>query len=275
MNKKLAITLLSLIFLAGFPISTWAETVLERVERTGVMNAGARKEAIPFGYVGINNEWTGYSIDLLKLIHRQLEQRLNKPIKLNLREVTIDNRFQLVQDETLDVMCGATTITQERLQWIDFSIPFFMTGTQFLVRKEAASQFNYNGGLVNVPIAYIPGTTTDQIIRQIYPQANWQSVRNRPEGLQKLKRREVQAVASDGILLVGELVRQGNNPRNFTVVPLQPMTTELYGCMLQKNNSQWKEFVDNIIISEENRQLQERWFNIETGRFPYLFRLFR
>ncbi len=273
MNKKLTTTLLSLIFLAGFPLGSWAETVLERIERTGVINAGARKEAIPFGYVGINDEWTGYSIDLLKLIHQRLEQKLNKPIKLNFTEATIDNRFRLVQSETVDILCGATTITQQRLKWVDFSVPFFITGAQFLVRLEDAPSFNINGGLTNVPIAYIPRTTADQIIRQIYPQANWQVVRNRPEGVQKLKTRQVQAIASDGILLVGELVRQGNEPKNFALAPRQPMTTELYGCMVPKNNAKWKEFVDNAIASQENRQVQESWFNPDTGRFPYLLRL--
>jgi polar amino acid transport system substrate-binding protein len=217
----------------------------------------------------------GYSIDLLKLIRVQLEQKLNQAIKLNLTEVTVNNRFDLVNNGTLDIVCGATTITRQRLQEADFSVPFFVTGTQFLVRQEDVSSFNLNSRLDSVSIAYIPGTTTDEIIRQIYPQANWISVTNRPEGVQKLKARQVQAFASDGILLVGELIRQGNNPNYFEILPLQPITTELYGCILPKNNSQWKEVVDDTINSPENTKLQNLWFDPETGRFPYLFRLFQ
>lgn len=275
MSKKLAIIFLVLLFFISVPLPSLAERVLKRIERTGIINAGSRQESIPFGYVGINNEWMGYSLDLLQVIRLRLERQLNKPIKLNLQKVTVDNRFELVQQGTLDIVCGATTITRQRLQKVDFSVPFFMTGTQFLVRKDNQLGFKLNSRLENVPIAYIPGTTTDEIIRQIYPQAKWIAVSNRPEGVQKLQMRQVQAFASDGILLVGELVRQGNSPKNFDILPSQPMTTELYGCILPKNNPQWKEFVDDTINSSENTKLQNLWFDPETGRFPYLFQLTR
>lgn len=270
--KKLAVILLSLICLTSFSLKVDAETVLERIERTGKLNAGARVDAIPFGYKTDKGEWTGYSVELLRLMHRNLETKLNKPIKLNLKEVTIDTRFQAIEKQEVDIVCGATTITQQRLEKVDFSIPFFMTGAQFLVKLEDAPDFNINGTLKDVPIAYLPNTTTHQIIRQIYPFAKWQAVINRDEGVRKLKQGEVTALISDGILLVGEIVRQGNDPRNFALTPSVPITTELYACIIPKNNPQWKEFVDQSIGSEDNAQLQEQWFNLETGPFPYIIR---
>jgi polar amino acid transport system substrate-binding protein len=112
------------------------------------------------------------------------------------------------------------------------------------------------------------------LIRQVYPFANWQTVRSHREGIEKLKKGEVRAVASDGVLLLGEVLRQGGNPKDFTLVPELPMTTELYGCILPQNNTQWKEFVDNSIVSNENRQLQGKWFNLETESFPYIIKTF-
>jgi polar amino acid transport system substrate-binding protein len=270
--KKFALVFLTLICLSNFPLKVYAETVLERIERTGELNAGARVDAIPFGYKTGTGEWTGYSVELIQLIHNQLEAKLQKPIKLNLTEVTIDSRFSAVQEGKVDVVCGATTITQARLKIVDFSIPFFMTGAQFLVKPEDALSFNINGTLREVPIAYIPNTTTDDIIRQIYPFANWQPVKNRQEGVDKLKNGKIKAVVSDGILLVGEIVRQGNDPRDFALTPIVPITTELYGCILPKNNFQWKETVDQVISSNENSTLQDKWFNLEKGPFPYIIR---
>ncbi|ACK71800.1 extracellular solute-binding protein family 3 [Gloeothece citriformis PCC 7424] len=273
MNKnKITLFFLSLICLTNYSLKVYAETVLEKIQRTGELNAGARIDAIPFGYKTDKGEWTGYSVELLRLIHQDLEKKLNKPIKLNLKEVTIDNRFQTVEKQQVDIVCGATTITQQRLEKVDFSIPFFMTGSQFLVKLEDATNFDINGTLKDKAIAYLPNTTTDQIIRQIYPFAKWQTVTNRDEGVRKLKAGEVTAVVSDGILLVGEIVRQGNNPRDFALMPNVPMTTELYACILPKNNPQWKEFVDQTIGSENNTQLQEQWFNLEKSPFPYIIR---
>ncbi|MCU0533681.1 MAG: amino acid ABC transporter substrate-binding protein [Hydrococcus sp. Prado102] len=273
MTKTLTLAILSLLFLIDFPVKVLAETVLERIERTGVINAGARKNAIPFGYEDSHGQWTGYSVEFLKILHRRLEQQLNKPIKLNLQEVTINNRFDVVQG-TVDIVCDATSITQQRLDLVDFSVPFFMAGTQFLIKKQDINNIDIGGTLAKVPVAYIPNTTTDQLIRQVYPLANWQPVNNRQEGIEKLKKGEVRAVASDGVLLLGELVKQGGEPKDFILVPEIPMTSELYACILPKNDARWKEFVDTSIAGSENHQLQEKWFELETESFPYIIKSF-
>jgi polar amino acid transport system substrate-binding protein len=274
MKKKLTLAILSLFFLNSFPLKVLAETVLERIERTGVINAGARKNAIPFGYENSQGQWTGYSVEFLKILHRNLEQKLNKPIKLNLQEVTIDNRFEMVQNSSIDIVCDATSVTQQRLNLVDFSVPFFMAGTQFLIEKKDINNIDVGGTLEKISIAYIPHTTTDELIRQVYPFANWQPVNNRQEGIEKLKKGEVRAVASDGVLLLGELVKQGGEPKDFILIPEIPMTSELYACILPKNEDKWKEFVDTSIAGSDNHQLQEKWFELETESFPYIIKSF-
>jgi len=189
---------------------------------------------------------------------------------LNLQEATVAIRLQIVEKGDVDVMCGSTTITQERLERVDFSVPFFITGAQLLVKMSQISQVDVNSPLKNVPIAFIPGTTTDQILRQIYPTAQWVPVKTRQAGLGLLNQGQVKAVASDGILLIGEVVGEGFDPANYAITPRQPITTELYGCILPKNNPEWKEFVDTVIVSQDNQKIQDQWFNLDQGLFPYL-----
>lgn len=269
-NKASISVLITLVLFCLFPRFVLAETVLEKIKRTGELNAGVRKDAIPFGYVNKQGKWTGYSVDLIRLIHKKLEKELNQPIKLNLREATIDSRFRIIQRGDVDIVCGATTITQTRLTRVDFSVPFFMTGAQFLVKLQDAPNFNYNGNLTDISIAFLPGTTTQEIIPQIYPLANWKDIRSREEGVRKLKQNEVKAVVSDGILLLGEIVQQGGNIGDFVLLPSQPITTELYGCILPQENSEFKQLVNLTILSPENRILQKEWFSINTGAFPYI-----
>ena len=141
-----------------------------------------------------------------------------------------------------------------------------------MVKKANDESFDVNGTLKDQAIAYIPNTTTFDIIPQIYPTAKWVEVKNRQEGIAKLTEGSVNAVVSDGILLIGELVKNGKDPRQFTLTPRQPITTELYGCILPKDNGEWKQVVDAVIASEENHDLQEEWFNIDKSKFPYLVR---
>jgi polar amino acid transport system substrate-binding protein len=270
MQNRILFSLLTFLCLTTFATQAQAETVLEKITRTGEFKAGSRTDAVPFGYANPQGKLEGYSVDLLSLIHKKIEEKLNKKIKFNVANVTVNNRFREVTNGNLDIVCAATTITQERLERVDFSIPFFITGAQFLVKKSDDKSFNINGTLKDKAIAYIPNTTTFDIIPQIYPTAKWVEVKNRQEGIAKLTKGDVSAVVSDGILLIGELVKDGNDPRQFALTPRQPMTTELYGCILPKDNGEWKQIVDDVIASPANHDLQEEWFNIDKSKFPYL-----
>jgi polar amino acid transport system substrate-binding protein len=270
MPKNFWLIFLFLFLINNLHLSALAETVLERISRTGELRASARKDAIPFSYIDEKTKkWTGYGVELMRLVQRRLEQQLGKPIKITFTESTVNNRFQQVEQGKIDLSCNAATITEERLERVNFSIPYFITGAQFLTKRENADKIDINNTLAGVAIAYIPNTTTDSIIRYIYPLANWQAVSDRTEAVAKLQRGEVKAVVSDGILLVGEIVKQGKDPRQFALLPRQPITTELYGCILPKNDPEWKKFVDTVVGSNDNRKLREQWFNLEQSSFPY------
>ena len=144
MQKRILLSLLTFLCLTTFSAQAGAETVLEKVARTGELKVGSRADAVPFGYANSQGQLEGYSVDLLSLIHKKVEEKLNKKIKLNLANVTVNNRFREVTNGNLDIVCAATTITQERLERVDFSIPFFITGAQFLIKKTDDKSFDIN-----------------------------------------------------------------------------------------------------------------------------------
>ncbi|MGK7921189.1 MAG: amino acid ABC transporter substrate-binding protein [Trichodesmium sp.] len=263
------------IFLISFPLVTLAETaektVLEKIEQTGVLKAGVRSDAVPFSYINnTTNQLEGYSVELIKLIHQRLEQELGKTIKLELSEISINNRFQLIQEGKLDIICSATTINNSREKVVDFSIPFFTTGIQLLVKKTDTEKFDpMKGTTGKVSVGFLAGTTTAVEFRPIYPNADWQPVTNRNEGINQLNDGEIDAVASDGILLVGAVWQQNKNFNDFALIPKIPFTFENYGCILPLQNPDWDKLVDTTIASDENNQLLYQWFDPQKGKFPY------
>ncbi|AIE73297.1 MULTISPECIES: amino acid ABC transporter substrate-binding protein [unclassified Synechocystis] len=265
MLLKSAFALLALTFTTGLmaiaPVQ--AETVLEKVARTGELRVGTRSDAVPFGFELPNGELEGYGVDLMALIGLKLAEETGQTISVDLNTVTLENRFQAIASGELDIVCEATTITQERLELVDFSAPFFISGAKFLMKQVNADDFNINGTLEDIPIAYIENTTTFDIIPQIYPLAKWVPVKDRQEGIAQLDAGQVTAVVSDGILLVGELLKQGKTPSEYALGPYQPITTELYACILPRGDRDWKRFVDEVISSTENHDLLQEWFNID------------
>ncbi|WP_426542870.1 amino acid ABC transporter substrate-binding protein [Dapis sp. BLCC M126] len=255
----------------SFPQPSLAETVLEKIQQTRVLKAGVRGDAVPFSYINSQtNQLEGYSVELIKLIHQRLEQELGKPIKLELQKISLEERFQLIEDGKLDIVCAATTINNAREKVVDFSIPFFTTGIQLLVKKTDAEKFNpIKGTREKISIGLLEGTTTEQEFRPIYPNANWQAVSNRAEGINQLSEGKIDAIASDGILLIGAVWQQNQNLTEFTLIPKIPFTFENYGCILPLQNPDWDKFVDLTIASDENTQLLQQWFDHKKGKFPY------
>lgn len=246
MFKKAAIAALSLLLVTGMAESSLAETVMEKVARTGVLTAGTQRDAIPFGYVNDQGEWVGYSIEILALIKHRLEQELGKEIQLELVEVNVSDRIPRVISRELDIVCDASSFTWEREAMIDFSASYFVTGTRLLAKK--GSGLGTPESLVGKRIGVIANTKNNQVMRLIQPNATFVTVTNRQEGLMALQKGEIDALASDGILLEG-LRRSLSNMADYEVVPGNPYTREGIACMMPEDGSNFRDAVNYSIIS--------------------------
>ncbi len=236
---------LSLLLTLATPAVTLAETVLERVERTGVLTAGARTDAIPFSFQNENGEFVGYSVDILNLIRENLEAKLGKPIRLELVEINTDNRFEQVSSGAIDIECSSTSFSWQREQLIDFSITYFITGTQLLTSSR--SGLGSVTSLTGKRIGVIPETTNEQTM-QMLSGFTLVRVANREEGLQALERGDIDAFASDGIILFG-LKQQATNPDRWEVVPKGGFySSEPYACMIPEDNSEWRDLVNFTLV---------------------------
>ena len=274
MYKQLGTALVSLLLVMTCQGSSWAGKVWQRIQQTGVITAGARKNSVPFGYVNEQGKWVGYSLDILELIRQQAEKQLGKPIELKLVEVTPQNRFTKIKDQSIDLECGSTTHTWEREKEVDFSVSYFASGTKLLIKKD--SGLDSVELLAGKRIGVIPKTTNEMAIKFQQPAAQLIAVNDRREGLQKLETGEIDGFASDGIVLEG-LRRTALNPDDYEVVPKFPILYESYGCVLPQDESAWRDLVNYSLIAfmegvvsdrPEAVAIYERWFG-EKGVAPY------
>ncbi|MGK7876512.1 MAG: amino acid ABC transporter substrate-binding protein [Xenococcaceae cyanobacterium] len=273
MNKRLAISILTLLFTVALPTPSWAETVMEKVTRTGVLTAGTRTDAIPFAYIKEDDEWLGYSIEMLVLIRDQLEKELNKEIALEFVAVTPEDRIPKVVSREVDIVCGSTSFTWEREKFVDFSISYAVSGTKLLVKK--GSNLSSPESLIGKRIGAIPKTTNEQVIKLVQPQATLVSVKNGAEGLLALQQGQIDAFAWDDILLKG-LRKTSSNPDAFAVVPEQPYNREGIACMLPEDGSKFRDLVNYSLVNfmqgfviGDSRYVAifDRWFG-STGVIP-------
>ncbi len=260
----IVINLFLLIF-SGLPSHGQEETVLERIEKTGLLKVGIREDAVPFGYRDINGDLEGLCLDFIAVLREELKQELNKQvIAIKLYKSTLFNRFELVSDRIVDIECGPNTIRELPEYQIQFSTPFFLTGTQLLIEADKAKTIDPDGNLDNVNIGVLKNTTNEQLIAETYPLANlvqFQGVTGRYRGIQALRGDKIDAFASDGILLVGEAIVQDLRLGvDYLLVPKNPIDCEEYGLILPDNDPQWVSFINSLIGTSPARNLYLNWF---------------
>lgn len=243
--KNIAPVIFGLILSAIMPGVASAETVMEKVARTGVLTAGTSRDALPFAYSDSQGKLTGYSVDMLGLIQQQLEKESGKKIKLKLVAVTPAERIPKIINRQVDIVCDASSFTWERDKKVDFSISYGVTGTQILIKKN--SNLGSPESLINKRVGVLSGTTNEQVIKQIQPQAKLVYLETRLEGFVALEQGKVDAFASDSILLEGWL-QTAKNQDSFAIVPPRPYSREGIACMVPENNSKFLNSVNYSLV---------------------------
>ncbi len=267
MKRCLAVWLAGLLLL-GAAAPVLAETVLGKIGRTGVLTAGARPTSIPFSFINEKNEWIGFSIDLLEAIRARLEKKLGKRIKLEKKEVTPETRIPLMVSRAIDVECSSTTYTRGRDETVDFSINFFFTGAQLLVKR--GSGIKSLADVAGKRVGALRAATGEKALRTSQPKADLVSFQDAPAAFLALEQGRIVAFAWDGILLAG-LAARARNPKDYDVVG-DLFSKDPYSCMVPENDSKWRDFVNHtfmeLIDSGKFFKLYEKWFG-ERGVVPY------
>ncbi|OGL20861.1 MAG: hypothetical protein A3K12_06555, partial [Candidatus Rokubacteria bacterium RIFCSPLOWO2_12_FULL_71_19] len=200
--KKALVLFLAAVLVAAAATQALAETTLEKISRTGELTIGTRTGSPPFAYVNPKNEWAGFSIDLVEqLIVPAVSKKIGKPVKLVKKESTPPTRIPLLSSNAVDLIAGTMTDTRTRRDSVDFTLTFFVTGAQFLVKK--GSPIKGIGDIAGKRIAAQQGSTNARIIRERVPTAQLREFPDQPAAFQALLQGQVDAYTNDGIQLAG------------------------------------------------------------------------
>ena len=265
--RCLGVWLISMLLASFAPVG--AQTTLEKIDKSGVLVIGTRTGSPPFAYVNKNNEWVGFAIDLVeKAVVPALAKKLNKQIKLEKKESAPQTRIPLLTSSAVDLIAETMTDTQSRRDQVDFSLTYFVTGAQFLVKK--GSPIKNIQSVAGKRVAAQQGSTNAKLIRERVPTAKLLEFPDQPAAFQALAQGQVQAYTNDGIQLAG-LRAKAPKPEDWAVVG-EFFSYEPYGMALRKNESDFRQLVNvglmEAISSGLYFQLYDKWFGAK-GEVPY------
>ncbi len=263
---KTAAFIVSLLVLSS---AAAAETTLEKIGRTGALTIGTRTGSPPFAYVDKNNRWVGFSIDLVEqFVAPSLAKKLGKAIKVEKKESAPQTRIPLLTSNAVDLIAETMTDTKERRKSVDFSLTFFYTGAQFLVKRGSAIT-----GIESVAgkrVAAQQGATNARILRERVPSVKLVEFPDQPAAFQALAQGRVEAYTNDGIQLAG-LKAKAPKPDDWAVVG-NFYSTEPYGMAMRKNEPEFRNAVNqalaDAIESGKYFELYDKYFGPK-GELPY------
>ncbi len=266
MLRKLSLTLLSILLLMLGVKPVVAGTIVESVARTGRLVVGTSFDLVPYAYFNQQEELDGYSIDIVKLIQKQLEQELGKTIELDFVEAnSVAEIFPKLISGEIDLACN-TVFTWERDRHVDFTMRYSLSSIRLLVPAGKASD-----SFANKKIGVPPATFVKDAMKLSHPQATLVPMATLTEGVEALKAGRVDALAGDSVILEG-VKQQIVPPDDYKIFP--PSSEKPYGrygvaCIVPENNSTFLNIANYAIAkmmegylvgNQESLDIVNKWF---------------
>lgn len=250
--------------LSGFTSTVYSQT-LKKVADTNKITVSYREAAVPFSYLLSPNKAVGLSVDLTEAIIDEVRKELHRPnLEVAYVPVTGQTRIPQLVNGTYDLECGSTTNTAARGKEVAFSISYFYAGTRLLTKKGSGIK-NYTD-LSGKTVATTAGSTNEKVIQKYSADHNL-SIQVMPakdysEALQLVESNRAAALALDDVLLYG-LRANAKDPASLEVLG-EALQVEPYGCMVRKDDPEFKKLVDRTITrlmkSGEFTTLYTKWF---------------
>lgn len=264
--RKLALSLL----LMGTAASSlaYAEELtgtLKKIKDNGVIVVGHRESSVPFSYYDNQQKVVGYSQDYSNNIVDAVKAKIGvADLQVKLIPITSQNRIPLLQNGTFDFECGSTTNNLERQQQAAFSNTIFIVGTRLLTKKD--SGIKDFPDLAGKTVVVTSGTTSEKLLNQLNEEKKLNmriiSAKDHGDAFRTMETGRAVAFMMDDALLAGE--RAKAKQQSDWVIVGTPQSEEAYGCMLRKDDPQFKKLVDNTIAkvqtSGDAEKSFDRWF---------------
>ncbi|MEO7400785.1 MAG: transporter substrate-binding domain-containing protein [Polaromonas sp.] len=238
---------------------------LKKIADSNKITVSYRESSVPFSYLLSPTKAVGFAVELTDAIVDDVRKKLKKPnLEVARIPVTGQNRIPSLVNGTYDLECGSTTNNAARGKEVSFAISHFYTGTRLLAKK--ASNIRNYGDLKGKTVTTTAGSTNERVLRKYGADNNLEMQillgKDYDDSLKLVEDDRAVAFAMDDILLFG-LRANSRDPASLEVVG-DTLQVEPYGCMLRKDDPEFKKLVDGTLTrlmrSGEFTRLYSKWF---------------
>lgn len=135
---------------------------VDEIKESGVINIGVFSDKSPFGYVDENGNYAGYDVYFANQIAKDLG------VEVNFVSTEAANRIEYLQTGKVDIILANFTVTDERKEEVDFSLPYMNVSLGVVSPSDAVVESLDDLGK-NDQVIVISGTTAETYLTKNYP----------------------------------------------------------------------------------------------------------
>jgi glutamate/aspartate transport system substrate-binding protein len=251
------------------------EGTLKQIKKSGEIRIGFREAEPPMSFLGEDGTPAGYTIDICMQIVAALDSKIGTRLKIKYVPVTAENRFSTLTDGKIDILCGSTTNTLARREFVDFTQLTFVTGAALMTLK--SSDLPDLPSLNRKKIGVVQNTTTIEVLYSLLDQAKINArvvrVASAKDGLDKLRSGEIDAFSADQVVLIG-LAITAEDADNFAISS-GVFSFEPFALAVRRNDSDFRLVADRVIShlyrSEQIMPIYNKWMGKFSKERPAVF----
>ena len=152
--------LISLIAGCSFGGKDNDKSVLNRMEKSNVLNVAFEGTYPPFNFLDDNDEFQGFDVD----ISNEIAERLG--VKANFIATKWDGLIGGLKADKFDIIIGQMTVTEERKKSVDFTDPYVITGS-VLVTREDTNDITKLEDIKGKKVGVGGGTTFEEVANSV------------------------------------------------------------------------------------------------------------
>ncbi len=213
----------------------------DRIKSAGKVVVGVKADQPNLGYRDADGSRCGFDIEIAELVASKLGV---DPAKIEYKEIPSTNRETAIKGGEIDYYVGTYSITDKRKNDVGFAGPYFIAGQDLLVRKDEGG-ITGKDSLQGKKVCSATGSTPLQTVRaqKLTDDTNISEFKTYSECVSQLLDKKVDAVTTDDAILKGYAAQ---SPSKLKVVG-KPFTTEKYGIGVNKDDTAFRNAVDDIL----------------------------
>lgn len=159
----------------------------------------------PFSYYNQDGELAGFDVD----VARAVGGRLNRPVEIIASEW--DGILAGLLAEKYDAIIGSMAITEERKKAVNFSDPYYTSGAQLFVHREARQQIRDIEDCADRKIGVNLGETYEHYLRDHHPEVEIVTYKGMSDIFQDMQNRRLDGFVTDRLVGSWQIKKAGKS----------------------------------------------------------------